>query len=74
MCMLVEFHGQFVYILVRIEFPSNQALKEQVDENRPITTYSSNSNVNVINSSRDSPKHFDEVHLTNELICVHSHH
>jgi hypothetical protein len=32
MCMLVEFHGQFVYILVRIEFPSNQALKEQVNE------------------------------------------
>jgi hypothetical protein len=32
MCMLLEFHGQFVYILVRIEFPSNQALKEQVNE------------------------------------------
>jgi uncharacterized pyridoxamine 5'-phosphate oxidase family protein len=35
MCMLVKFHEQFVYILVRIEFPSNWALKEQVMENRP---------------------------------------
>jgi hypothetical protein len=32
MCMLAEFHGQIVYILVKIEFPSNQALKEQVNE------------------------------------------
>jgi hypothetical protein len=37
---LVKFRGQFVYILVRIEFPSNWAVKEQVKENRPITIYS----------------------------------
>jgi hypothetical protein len=30
--MLLKFHGQFAFILVRIEFPSNQALKEQVKE------------------------------------------
>jgi hypothetical protein len=29
---LVKFRGQFVYILVRIEFPSNWAVKEQVKE------------------------------------------
>jgi hypothetical protein len=32
MCMRVKFHGQFVYILIRIEFPRNRALKEQVKE------------------------------------------
>jgi hypothetical protein len=30
--MLVKFHGQLVYTLVSIEFPSNGALKEQVKE------------------------------------------
>jgi hypothetical protein len=30
--MLVKCHGQFVYILIRIEIPSNRALKEQVKE------------------------------------------
>jgi hypothetical protein len=30
--MLLKFHGQFAFILVSIEFPSNQALKEQVKE------------------------------------------
>jgi hypothetical protein len=32
MCTVVKFHVQFVYILVRIEIPSNRALKEQVKE------------------------------------------
>jgi hypothetical protein len=32
MCTLVKFRVQFVYILVRIEIPSNRALKEQVKE------------------------------------------
>jgi hypothetical protein len=56
MCMLVKFHGQFVYILVRIEFPSNWALKEQVKENRPITIYNLNSSFKFIEPSLDSPK------------------
>jgi hypothetical protein len=32
MCTLVKFRGQFVYILVRFEIPSDRALKEQVKE------------------------------------------
>jgi hypothetical protein len=32
MCTLVKFRGRLVYILVRIEIPSNRALKEQVKE------------------------------------------
>jgi hypothetical protein len=35
--MLVKFHGQFVYILVRIEFSSNRALKEQVKEKQNLS-------------------------------------
>jgi hypothetical protein len=33
-CVLVKFHGQFVYIFARIEIPSNRALKEQIKEKR----------------------------------------
>jgi hypothetical protein len=56
MCTLVKFRGQFVYIFVRTEIPSNRALKEQVKENRPITIYILNSRLKFIKPFLDSLK------------------
>jgi hypothetical protein len=46
---------------------------EQV-ENKNIPVCNLNSNLGSIKSYLDSPNHFSEVYLTNELRCAHNHH
>jgi hypothetical protein len=75
MCMLVKFRGQFVSIFARIEVPSNRALKEQIKEKQTCLHLQLKLKLEIYKTiSGTAPKHFSEVYLTNELICVHSHH
>jgi hypothetical protein len=73
--MLVKFCGQLVYIFASIEIPSNRALKEQIKEKQTYLHLQFKFKLEIYKTiSRTAPKHFGEVYLTNELICVHSHH
>jgi hypothetical protein len=73
--MLVKFRGQFVCIFARIEIPSNRALKEQIKEKQTYLHLQLKFKLEIYKTIfGTAPKHFGEVYLTNELICVHSHH